>query len=127
MKTDAQWYVLVEADGGWGTESEWVLAEKHRVEGNREAALSRAEEICRTHPVLWDLEESGRAVFQTSESSWLVEVTHETWNEHLGRPSTLTEHFRVTVGLLVHTRETPPAAPPGKKPGVLRRAFGGER
>ncbi|MFD3843039.1 hypothetical protein ACFWWC_43505 [Streptomyces sp. NPDC058642] len=122
MASDEQWYVLIEANSGYGSDVNWELAKKHHVEGGRSAALSRAEEICRTYR---ESEESGRTVFQTSETSWLVQVTQEWWNEHRGWVSTSEGHFRVTVARLVHAKETPPVHPPEKKAGVIRRAFGG--
>lgn len=129
VASDEQWYVLVEANSNYGYDSYWELKKKHHVEGGRSAALSRAEEICRTWcPRHWEPEEkSGRTVFQTSETSWLVEVTREWWSESANQASTSEGHFRVTVARLVHAKETPPAHPPEKKAGVIRRAFGGGR
>ncbi|MEU2861218.1 hypothetical protein ACIQWL_51535 [Streptomyces mirabilis] len=123
-----QWYVLVEANSNYGSDSYGELKKKHHVEGDRSAALSHAEEICRTWcPSQWEPEKSGRTVFQTSETSWLVEVTDEWWSEYSGAIRTSEGHFRVTVARLVHAKETPPAHPPEKKAGVIRRAFGGGR
>ncbi|MFG2023224.1 hypothetical protein [Streptomyces sp. NPDC048825] len=127
MTLDEQWYVLVEANYGI-TDTKWRLEEKHHVVGDRSTALSRAEEICRTW-CTWFLkpEECVRTVFETSDTSWLVELTTERWTESDDRAHTLKEHFRVTVARLVHAKETPPAHPPEKKAGAIRRAFGGGR
>jgi hypothetical protein len=128
VASDEQWYVLVERNSSSGSDSYWELRDKHHVEGGRAAALSRAEEICRT----WDpggrLEEkTGRTVFETSETSWLVEVTRQWWSELDDEAFTTKGLFRVTVARLVHAKETPPAHRPEKKAGVMRRAFGGGR
>ncbi|MFH8493723.1 hypothetical protein [Streptomyces coeruleorubidus] len=125
MTSDEQWYVLVE---GNGDTDRWQLEEKHHVVGDRSTALSRAEEICRTWcPWGRKPEEHGRTVFETSETSWLLELTKEVWMESDDRAYTRREHFRVTVARLVHTKETPSAHPPEKKAGAIRRAFGGGR
>ncbi|MER7181541.1 hypothetical protein ABT404_18995 [Streptomyces hyaluromycini] len=127
MASDEEWYVLVEANHGT-SDTTWNLEEKRHVVGGRAAALSRAEEICRTWcPDGWKPEECGRTVFEVSESSWLVEVTKEWWYESDNRAYTRKEHFRVAAGRLVHAKETPPAHPPEKKAGAIRRAFGGGR
>ncbi|MDO0930421.1 hypothetical protein QQY66_01420 [Streptomyces sp. DG2A-72] len=129
MGSDAQWFVLVEGNFGYGSEKQWVLMEKHHVDGDRATALSQAEEICRIWcPGSWTAEDSGRVVFQISESSWLVEVTHEDWSERNHRAYTDERTIRVTVAHLAYAKETPPAHPPEKpekKAGGLRRAFGG--
>ncbi|MFD7134046.1 hypothetical protein [Streptomyces sp. NPDC059894] len=128
MASDERWYVLVEANHGYGSDTQWELREKHHVDGDRATATSRAEEICRTWiPSSWAPEECGRTVFETSGTSWLVEITHQWWSEGRGTVSTLNAHFRVTVARLVHAEETPPAHPPVKTTGAIRRAFGGGR
>ncbi|TPQ16936.1 hypothetical protein [Streptomyces sporangiiformans] len=129
MGPEAQWYVLVEANSDFSTDPTWELREKYHVEGDRAAALSRAEQVCRTWGP-WDKkpEETGRSVFRTSETSWLVEVTQERWSEQWERAFTSTWCVRVTVAELVYTKEPPPAHPPEKKkPGVMRRALGNGR
>ncbi|QQM38287.1 hypothetical protein [Streptomyces liliifuscus] len=127
MASDEQWYVLVEANYGF-TDTQWKLEEKCHVVGGRSAALSRAEEICRTWcPFGWKPEECGRTVFEVSETSWLVELVEERWPESDDHAYTRGEHFRVTVARVVHAKEAPPAHPPEKKAGAIRRAFGGGR
>ncbi|MFE2065347.1 hypothetical protein ACFXDH_23645 [Streptomyces sp. NPDC059467] len=64
MVSDDQWYVLVEANSG----SEWRLKKKQHA-GDREAALSKAAEICRTWGPTHSPDDSGRAVFEISETS----------------------------------------------------------
>ncbi|MFF7549606.1 hypothetical protein ACFZCU_39120 [Streptomyces canus] len=66
MASDEQWYVLIEANSS----EEWELQKKHHVEGDRSAALARAEEICRTwNPKYWEPEKCGRTIFQISEKA----------------------------------------------------------
>ncbi|MFD9464573.1 hypothetical protein [Streptomyces sp. NPDC060027] len=128
MASDAQWYVFVEANSDHPSETTWELQEKHHVEGDRAAALSRAEEICRTwSPGYWELEDSGRRVFRASETGWFVEVTRERWDKERDRALTTSKFLRVTVAELVYAKEAPPAQPPEKKDGIMRRAFGSGR
>ncbi|MFE2065348.1 hypothetical protein ACFXDH_23650 [Streptomyces sp. NPDC059467] len=54
-------------------------------------------------------------------------MTHKSWHTEQQRAWTFEEHFRVTAARLVHTEETPPAHPPAKKPGIVRRALGSGR
>ncbi|MFE9446300.1 hypothetical protein ACFYO2_47125 [Streptomyces sp. NPDC006602] len=76
----------------------------------------------------WQPEEkTGRAVFQTSDTSRLVEVTREWWHTEDDRVFTAKGHFRVTVARLVHAKEAPPAHPPEKKGRGDTSTFGGGR
>lgn len=77
--------------------------------------------------IIYSREDSGRAVFEISETSRLVEVTDESWRTEQQRARSYRAHFRVSVARLVHTEETPPAHPPAKKPGIVHRALGGGR
>jgi len=113
------WYVLVEANKSWSGDQTWELVEKVPVEGGREAALARAEEMSRTYTRGVDREKSGRVVFRTSPTSWLVEQTESHWYENASSPTTLSDHMRICVAELVMTREAVPADPPKK--GWLRR------
>ncbi|MET9759356.1 hypothetical protein ABZ016_09895 [Streptomyces sp. NPDC006372] len=119
-----QWYVLVEANESHGGDSTWDLTDKVHVEGGREEALSRAQEMSLSLvPGRSDPEKYGRTVFRTSETSWLVEVTHSFWYDGFDRPSTLSSHFRISVAELVATKETPPAEP--RKKGWVSRVIPG--
>ncbi len=64
-------------------------------------------------------EKSGRLVFRTSPTSWLVEQTRSRWYEKASRPTTLSAHMRICVAELVMPREAVPADFP--KEGWLRR------
>ncbi|MFF7792867.1 hypothetical protein [Streptomyces sp. NPDC007991] len=98
-----------ESHGGDGT---WDLTDKVHVEGGREEALSQAREMSLSLvPGRSDAEKYGRTVFQTSETSWLVELTWSVWYEHSDHPSTLSSHFRISVAELVATQEAPVAEP----------------
>ncbi|MBW5483609.1 hypothetical protein [Streptomyces bambusae] len=107
------WYVLVEANKSWSGDNTWELVEKIPIEGGREAALARAEEMSRTYARGVDREKIGRLVFRTSPTSWLVEQTRSVWYEGSG-PTTLSEHMRICVAELVLAREPVPADPPKK-------------
>ncbi|MFI5529735.1 hypothetical protein ACIA8O_14465 [Kitasatospora sp. NPDC051853] len=104
------WYVLVERNDSLGGDNTWVLSQKVAVDGGRDAAVARAEELCRT---IGPREEYGRLVFRRSETSWLVELTREvrdgsrTWSHG--------SQLHVSVAELVHSEETPPAPQP-KRP-----------
>ncbi|MDQ1017555.1 hypothetical protein [Streptomyces afghaniensis] len=116
-----QWYVLVEANESHGGDSTWDLTDKVHVEGGRQEALAQAREMSLSLvPGRPDAGKYGRTVFQTSETSWLVEVTWSVWYEHSGdHPSTLSSHFRISVAELVATQETPVAEP--RKKGWMSR------
>ncbi|MFJ8595830.1 hypothetical protein [Streptomyces sp. NPDC093598] len=121
-QTTGQWYVLVETNESHGGGSSWDLTDKVHVEGGREEALSRAQEMSMSLvPGRSDTEKYGRTVFRTSETSWLVEVTYSFWYEDFDHPSTMSHHFRISVAELVATRETPAAEPPKK--GWVRRVI----
>lgn len=116
-----QWYVLVEANRS----EVWRLAEKVHVEGGREEALRRAEEMSLSYDRSFHAPDGyGRTVFRTSESSWLVELTESHWSERFNELFTSSAHFRISVGELTFVRETPPVEPPPAKKGRLRRAVG---
>ncbi|MFK4100042.1 hypothetical protein ACI2L1_08160 [Streptomyces sp. NPDC019531] len=118
------WYVLVERNQGH-SDSNWLLKDKIHVEGGREQALARAEELSLSLPgALWRAEEYGHLVFRTSETSWLLEFTTEAWHADWDKPHTFTEYARLTVAELVASKEPPPAQRPASKKGVLRRALG---
>ncbi|MFE0583508.1 hypothetical protein [Streptomyces sp. NPDC058874] len=114
------WYVLVEANVSYSGDSTWELVDKIPVDGGRETALARAEEISRTY-VRWavDPEKYGRLVFQTSPTSWLVEQTWLVRYDRSDSPSTLSQLLRICVAELVFARDPAPADPPRK--GWLRR------
>jgi len=119
-----EWYVLVETNEAWN-ESNWRLKDKVHVEGGREQALARAEELSLSYrEKLWDAEEYGQLVFRTSETSWLLELSSESWHSDRDEPYTRTEYARLTVAELVASKEPPPAKRPAPKKGVLRRALG---
>ncbi|CAM5600275.1 hypothetical protein [Streptomyces canus] len=119
-----EWYVLVEENKGW-SDSNWLLKKKVHVEGGREQALARAEELSLSYVQdLWRAEEYGRLVFRTSETSWLLELSRESWDSDRDEPYTFTEYARLSVAELVASKERPPAQRPASKKGVLRRALG---
>ncbi|WP_405520749.1 hypothetical protein [Streptomyces canus] len=118
----SQWYVLVEKQG---IDDTWLLEDKVHVEGGREQALARAEELSLSYREgLWRAEEYGHLVFRTSETSWLLMLTRESWPSDRDKPFTSTEYARLTVAELVASKEPPPAPRPASKKGVLRRALG---
>ncbi|MFG2726478.1 hypothetical protein [Streptomyces canus] len=120
----SEWYVLVEKNDG-GIDDTWLLKDKVHVEGGREQALARAEELSRSYQEgLWNAEEYGHLVFRTSETSWLLELTRELWSSDWDEPRTLTRYARLTVAELVTSKEPPPAPRPASKKGALRRALG---
>ncbi|WP_143661703.1 hypothetical protein [Streptomyces sp. st170] len=106
------WYVLVER-GRYG-ESE--LSSKIPVEGGREAAVTRAEEVARSCTPAMHLSGTpiGRMVFQTSPTSWFVELTKSLWSKSDREPATIVEHVTVRAAELVHFQELIPAEPPKK-------------
>ncbi|NEB04392.1 hypothetical protein [Streptomyces sp. SID13726] len=118
------WYVLVEANKGYGDDT-WLLKDKVHVEGGREQALARAEELSLTYPEgPGHAQEYGRLVFRTSETSWLIEFKREAWQSGWDAPHVFTGHARLTVAELVASKEPPPAKRPEPKKGTLRRALG---
>ncbi|MFG2645677.1 hypothetical protein ACGFYP_32445 [Streptomyces sp. NPDC048370] len=112
------WYVLVEANDSYG-DSRWELVAKVPVEGGREAAVARAEEMSRTYARGAFPDQQGRLVFRTSPTSWLVEQSRLMQIERSADPQTITEHMRICVAELVMAREPAPLDPPKK--GWLRR------
>ncbi|MEU6982742.1 hypothetical protein ABZ946_04885 [Streptomyces sp. NPDC046324] len=112
------WYVLVEANDSY-SDSRWELVAKIPVEGDREAAIARAEEMSRTYMRDAFPDQQGRLVFRTSPTSWLVEQSRLMQLERSGAPETITEHMRVCVAELVMAKEPAPLDPPRK--GRLRR------
>ncbi|MFI6434583.1 hypothetical protein [Streptomyces sp. NPDC050759] len=120
----SEWYVLVEENAGW-SDSNWRLKNKVHVEGGREQALARAEELSLSYVEdSWRAEEYGRLVFRTSETSWLLELTRESWPSDDDEPYTRTDYARLTVAELVASKEAPPAQRPAPKKGILRRTLG---
>ncbi|MEU7013519.1 hypothetical protein [Streptomyces sp. NPDC046385] len=113
------WYVLVESGEFHSGGETWDLVEKIPVEGGREAALARAEEMSRTYVRGVAAEKCGRLVFRTSSTSWLVEQTWSVWYEGSSSATELSRHMRICAAELLITREAPPADPPKK--GWLRR------
>ncbi|MFI2370560.1 hypothetical protein [Streptomyces sp. NPDC018833] len=111
------WYVLVEANGPY-SDNRWALVAKIPVEGGREAAIARAEEMSRTHMRGAFPDQQGRLVFRTSPTSWLVEQSRLMRLERSADPTMLTEHMRICVAELVMAREPAPLEPPKK--GWLR-------
>ncbi|MFD4635191.1 hypothetical protein ACFVYR_29670 [Streptomyces sp. NPDC058284] len=106
------WYVLVEqAEHG-----ESRLLRKISVEGGREAAVTRAEDVARSStPGLLQTDTSfGRTVFQTSPTSWFVELTKSYWFKGDEGPTTVAEHLTIRAAELVHIQELIPADPPKK-------------
>ncbi|MFJ9808274.1 hypothetical protein ACIRTB_08600 [Streptomyces sp. NPDC101158] len=110
------WYVLVETTVTVGGDDRWELVDKIGVEGGREAALAKAQELSRTYVRGAQPEECGRLVFRTSPTSWIVEQTRSFWGD--GRESTSARHLHIRVAELEFVKETPPAARPRK--GWLR-------
>ncbi|GAA3043692.1 hypothetical protein GCM10020229_63710 [Kitasatospora albolonga] len=102
------WYVLVEQSESLGGDNTWVLTQKVAVEGDRDAAVARAEELCRT---VGSREKDGRLVFRRSPTSWLVELSYEYWDE---RARVSTRHLQVSVAELVLSEKAPPAEKPKK-------------
>ena len=122
----SEWYVLIDTQEAFG-EEHWHLRDKIHVEGGREQALARAEELCFSYLQQHrPLDEHGHAVYRTSDTSWLVEVSREAWHAGWERPSTCTSYARLTVAELVAVKETPPATRKTPKKGLLRRALGGD-
>ena len=113
------WYVLVETNEFHSGGETWDLVVKLAVEGGRDAAIARAEEMSRTYVRGADPEKCGRLVFRTSPTSWLVEQTWSVWYEGSSSPTTLARHMRICAAELLLTRELVPADPPKK--GWLRR------
>lgn len=94
------------------------------MEGGREQALARAEELSLSYVEdRWRAEEYGRLVFRTSETSWLLELTRESWPSDRDEPYTTTEYAPLSVAELVASREAPPAQRPAPKKGILRRTL----
>ncbi|MFB7375492.1 hypothetical protein ACFC0D_37330 [Streptomyces sp. NPDC056222] len=108
------WYVLVEANETYGGDSTWDLVAKVPVEGGREAAIARAEEISRTSLSGTPPEGEGRLVFRTSPTSWLVEKSRLVRHERSAEPIKHTRHMRVHVAELVMAQEPAPLDPPRK-------------
>lgn len=106
------WYVLVERV----LYGESKLSSKIPVEGGREAAITRAEEVARSSTPAMHLVGTpvGRMVFQTSPASWVVELSESYWFKRDKGPTTTFEHLTVRVAELVHFQELIPAEPPGK-------------
>ncbi|MEU6389787.1 hypothetical protein [Streptomyces sp. NPDC046939] len=125
MTASDQWYVLIEAGSGY-LDGAWELKEKQHVDGDRTAALIRAEVVSGMWaPRGWDAPHVGRLVFELSDTSWLVELSEERWPTDAPKPYTRTIFFRVSVARLFHAKEARPAQPPEKRPGFVRRALGG--
>lgn len=114
-----QWYVIVEHI----QYGEWALKAKVAVDGDREAALARAEEMSRGHSGdLLAPERSGRLVFRTSPTSWLVEVSHSYgWDKSDEAPSVSTWHVRISVAELEYVKEMLLPEPDPPKRGFLRK------
>ncbi|MFD5286535.1 hypothetical protein [Streptomyces rubrogriseus] len=106
------WYVLVERV----SYGECDLVDKIAVEGGEEAAVARAEEIARTRRPRYgtNSSRSGRLVFRTSPTSWLVELTVSSWSKGDKSPTTSREQLNICVAELVHVQELVPAEPPKK-------------
>ncbi|MGW5868816.1 hypothetical protein ACWFRJ_42505 [Streptomyces sp. NPDC055239] len=106
------WYVLVEQVRG----GESKLSRKISVEGGREAAVTRAEEVARSStPGIYPTGTPfGRMVFQTSPTSWFVELTESYWFKGREGPTTVVEHLTIRAAELVHVQELIPADPPKK-------------
>jgi hypothetical protein len=105
--------VLVEATVSLG--DTWELRETLAVDGGREAAVARAEEVCRTWCRYGTPETNGRQVFRTSETSWVVKTTHGWWRDDEDRLATLDAVCRVSVGELVHAEDVPVPPRPERK------------
>ncbi|MER5888539.1 hypothetical protein ABT160_32345 [Streptomyces sp. NPDC001941] len=107
------WYVLVERI----RHGEWHLVDKVFVEGDRDAALVRGEEIARTLPMYLATasDPCGRQVFLTSPTSWFVELRGSSWAKGAKSPTEFTEHLTVRVAELVHVQELVPAEPTAKR------------
>ena len=119
-----EWYVLVESNDG-RSENNWLLKDKVHVEGGREQAIARAEELSLSYRKSLPFgEEYGHLVFRTSETSWYLELTREWWFRERKESYTHTEYARLTVAELVAAEEPPPAQRPEPKKGVLRRTLG---
>ena len=120
----SEWYVLVEKNEGW-SDSNWLLEDKVHVAGGREQALARAEELSLSYREgLYRAKEYGHLVFRISETSWLLELTRESWDSDRDKPYTRSEYARLTVAELVTSKEPPPAERPASKKGILRRTLG---
>ncbi|MGW2698978.1 hypothetical protein [Streptomyces sp. NPDC001340] len=120
-----EWYVLVETNNG-DSDGNWLLKDKVHVEGGREQALARAEELSLTYTDrLYDGGHGyGLLVFRISETSWLAEITHSRWSTYDEEPVTRTQYARLTVAQLISSTEPPPVERPAPKKGRLRRALG---
>ncbi|MEV6396992.1 hypothetical protein AB0M39_19765 [Streptomyces sp. NPDC051907] len=124
MASTGHWYVLIETNTVYDGDNLWSLTEKLPVEGGREEAIGRAEELSLSYepgPYPSAPETCGRTVFRTSQTSWLVESEQSLWHQGWTAPATLSQLMRITVAELVSARPAPPAEPPVKR-GRLRRA-----
>ncbi|WP_433450232.1 hypothetical protein ACQPXS_17445 [Streptomyces sp. CA-142005] len=119
-----EWYVLVETKKGDG--DGWILKDKVHVEGGREQALARAEELSLTYTrgLYLSRSDHGRVVFRISETSWLAEITESLWSTSYEEAFTIMRYARLTVAQLISSREPPPVERPAPKKGRLRRALG---
>ncbi|MFE0702642.1 hypothetical protein [Streptomyces sp. NPDC058872] len=106
------WYVLVERV----KYGELQTPHKIPVDGGREAAVARAEEVARSSTPAMHLtgDPVGRMVFQTSPTSWFVELTQSIWPKGDKGPTTIVEHVTVQAAELVYFQELIPAEPPKK-------------
>ncbi|MBZ4318938.1 hypothetical protein [Streptomyces huiliensis] len=120
--TTSSWYVFVEEDAkAWDRVEgvdlylhRWQLVVSEHIDGGREAAEVRAEELASAHVPAYIarfLNPGGRpqrSVFRMVDGSWLVQVKLR-WDE---------THFRVHVGRLTLTEEEiegEEPSPPEKK------------
>ncbi|MFI5528694.1 hypothetical protein ACIA8O_09080 [Kitasatospora sp. NPDC051853] len=111
------WYVIVE----YGQYGEREFLPRIAVDGDREAALTAAEEQSRTrHVGIYDREHAGRVVYRESPERWLVEVSHPgEWNKNSESYTVHTYFLRISVAELEHVAELRLPDPPRR--GLLRR------
>ncbi|MEV6054022.1 hypothetical protein [Streptomyces sp. NPDC052107] len=117
--------MLVETNNGYSDDN-WLLKDKVHVEGGREQALARAEELSLTYTDRLSPIGSGygRLVFRVSETSWLLEITDSWWFTNSDEAVTRTQYARLTVAQLISSTEPPPVERPAPRKGRLRRALG---
>ncbi|MEV6296036.1 hypothetical protein AB0M41_37690 [Streptomyces sp. NPDC051896] len=116
--------MLVETKNG--DSDGWILKDKVHVEGGREQALARAEELSLTYTrgLYLSRSDHGRVVFRISETSWLAEITESLWSTSREEAFTKMRYARLTVAQLISSTEPPPVERPAPKKGRLRRALG---
>jgi hypothetical protein len=117
LESTGVWFVLIHEE----KDHTWRLIERVQVEGGREEALEKARDLCLSELGIYSARDyDGRLVFQTSETSWYVEMSKERWFDDREEPTTLTKSFKISIAELVHLTEPRSAERPRKR-GLLRK------